>query len=105
MEWTRVLIQRWKEGGTLSRGEFYWILERMDIIIDESMYLALIEEFDREEDLSSKWGLSTLIMNRHLPAEQFYHDYCEIKDITLSDEEVERIKPVSVAYFNKYFDD
>ena len=103
MEWTRRLIQDWKNGGVLSRGEFYLILEKKEIIIDESMYPALIEEFDREEDLSSKWGLSILLMNRHLPADQFYHDYCEVGDSPLNDEDMERIEPFSVTYFNKFF--
>lgn len=103
MEWTRSLIQRWKDGGVFSRGEFYLIFEKMDISIDESMHLPLIEEYDREEDLSSKWGLSILLMNIHLPAEQFYHDYCELRDNPLTDEDLERIKPVSASYFNKFF--
>jgi hypothetical protein len=103
MEWTRDLIHDWKGGGVLSRGELYLRFEKMDIIIDESVYPALIEEFNQEKELSSKWALSILLMNIYKPAELFYHKYCDPRESPLKDEDMERIKPIAVSYFSLFF--
>ena len=79
------------------------LVEKMGIIIDEATRFALIEEFERETDPASKWGLSILLINQHDSAERFYHNHVEIKDSPLTDEDMERIMSISSSYFSMFF--